>query len=707
MPQTKLAISVIPCFCFSLLCNANNFNTLIETSLLVNLDSSLVEPNRRYSNSYQPFGQENLITDKMDLALTSPNPDLSSSIEEILNTLDENSLFDAFDHVLSYSIDLKNNGSYGNAEVSSQVVKNNLKIAVDACIKRSEALNINERTIAENISSRTIENFIVNQKAIYNWSDSTPEWLEILAEIITTSFLNAFQETDQQSILPVFIEAFTDSVLNLYNLDIGNPNYRSTHLYPGVESVSNDPSLANEIMLFGGDTEGYYKFDPLKSKVFASSTSGLIKAASKQAIISSNIDFASSEKLFSDAVDGITESYFNFVNSLDGDHTLFTYELTKSFALGATKAALDTVLEYEDTSENISADSFLEFISEQIGSKVMLRALNSPNLSINELAESSAIGNALGTQFSAIYHNEHTLDPRFAGFKRDTFAKQSSMGMSRGTLKTISSNIEQFVTIVNITPDNLVSEIASHTAKGSLYGNTTLAIYNPTPKELLSIINNSARGAAEGSTNVLELNNVDKSQEATEDVVVQVARASAHGSALATSFGMAVLNDAKPDILTYDRKTIVAIESASYGSAFGAITGAIKNGVPDTIVIKQASMQGSTEGALIGAGLGTGYDDEFYNLEGNSYLDAELNSKKNIIKAVAESSSNASASAGESRATKTIRSNSKNMIMLMRKFNISPSTTNPSRIFKKRQSEDTNFDSEFPINDKFRAASPI
>ena len=128
MPQTKLAISVLSCLCLSLLCKANNFNTLIETSLLVNLDSSLDQPNRRYSNSYQPFGQENLITDKMDLALTSPNPDLSSSIEEILNTLDENSLFDAFDHVLSYSIDLKNNGSYGNAEVSSQVVKNNLKL---------------------------------------------------------------------------------------------------------------------------------------------------------------------------------------------------------------------------------------------------------------------------------------------------------------------------------------------------------------------------------------------------------------------------------------------------------------------------------------------------------------------------------------------------------------------------------------------------
>jgi hypothetical protein len=85
----------------------------------------------------------------------------------------------------------------------------------------------------------------------------------------------------------------------------------------------------------------------------------------------------------------------------------------------------------------------------------------------------------------------------------------------------------------------------------------------------------------------------------------------------------------------------------------------------------------------------------------------ELASKKNIIKAVAESSSNASSSAGEGRATKTIRSNSKNMILLMRKFNINPRTTNPTRIYQKQKSQDREFDSDFPLTDKFRAASPI
>jgi hypothetical protein len=709
MPPSKFLFSGFQYFLISILCVAKEYDTLIETSLLVNLDASVENSNRRYSTSYQQFGKENLIDDELNAASLSPNPDLSSSLELVYNTLDENSLFDAFDHTLSYSIDLKNNGSYGDPEVSSSVLKDNLNIAINSCIKRAEDLDIDIRTIAENISSRTIENFIVNPKGVSNWSGSTPQWLETLAEIVTTSSLNSFTLQNQETIIPLFSEVFTDSVLDLYNEDSNNPNFHSTNLYPGIETVSNDPSIANEVMLFGGDTDGFYKFDPLKTKIFASSTSGLVKVAAQQSIVSSNVNPIGFEglALTMNAIDSIGQSYFNFLKTFDDDHTLFTYELTKSFALGASTAALNTALDNTNQSENVTPEIFLEFASEQIGKTVMLNSLDSPNLSIVELAEASAIGNAIGTQFTTISYNEHNLDPKFAGFNRDTYARISSKGMARGTIASISEKIENFSTKENKNQDSLVSEVASHSAKGSVYGNTTLAIYNPTPKELLSIISNSARGAAEGSTNVLSLNNVDKSQGTTEDVVVQVARASAHGSALATAFGMVVLNDAMPDTLSYDRKTIAAIESASYGSAYGAITGAITSGVPDTVIIKQASTQGATEGALIGSGLGTTETVEDFNEEGTSYQDVELASKKNIIKAVAESSSNASSSAGEGRATKTIRSNSKNMILLMRKFNINPRTTNPTRIYQKQKSQDREFDSDFPLTDKFRAASPI
>ena len=706
MSPSKFLFSVSQYFLISILCVAKEYDTLIETSLLVNLDTSVENSNRRYSTSYQEFGKENLINDELNADSSSPNPDLSSSLELVYNTLDANSLFDAFDHTLSYSIDLKNNGSYGDPESSSSILKDNLNIAINSCIKRAEDLDIDIRTIAENISSRTIENFIVNPKGVSSWSGSTPGWLETLAEIVTSSSLNSFTIQNQETIIPLFSEVFTDSVLDLYNLDSNNPNFHSTNLYPGIEPVVNDASQANEIMLFGGDTPGFYKFDPIKTKIIASSTAGLVKVAARQAIVSSNIDKVASDNLFMDTLDSITKSYFQFINELEGDHSLFTYEITKAFSLGASNAALTSALENSRTSENITIDSFIEFTSSQIGKNVSVNSLNSPDVSIFSLAESCAIGNALGIQLSIMQSNENNLEESFVGVNRDIYARLSSKGIARGTIESVSNNIDDFVASTDKAADLLVSEVASHVAKGSVFGNTTLGIYNPPPNEFLSIINNAAHGAAEGSTNVLALNNVDKSQGATEDVVVQVARASAHGSALAATFGVAALDNARPDTLSYDRKTIAALESASFGSAFGAITGAINNGVPDTVVIKQASKQGSTEGALIGAGLGTKHDEDFFNAENKSYLDAELNSKQNIIKVVGESSSSAAVSANSSRATKTIRTNSKSMIMLMRKFNINPRTTNPSGIYQKRKSG-INFGSDFPIKDKFRAASPI
>ena len=123
------------------------------------------------------------------------------------------------------------------------------------------------------------------------------------------------------------------------------------------------------------------------------------------------------------------------------------------------------------------------------------------------------------------------------------------------------------------------------------------------------------------------------------------------------------------------------------------------------MVIKQASKQGSTEGALIGSGFGTKHDIEFF--EENSYSDVELNSKKNIIKVVANSSNNAAISANTGRASKSVKTSSKNMMMLMRKFNINPRTTNPTKIFQKRQQDKKSFDEDFPFEDNFKAASPI
>ena len=705
MPLIVLALLF---FYVRLICgvHADGTKTLIETSFLVNIDDAVEASKRRYSTSYQEFGKENLISQEIDNASTAPNSDLGASLDLIFTTLSEEELLNALDHSISYTIDLKNIGSYGNNEISNQVIKDNLHAIITSCLKRSVDLNLDTEPTLQNISSRIIENFVLNDKAILNWSDSAPEWIEDLSKTFLKSSLDSNLPLTEEDLLSVGSKVFTNSVLNLYTSNLEDGKFNKIHLYPGIEPVSNQPSLANEAMLFGGDTEGYFKFDPIKTKIISSASIGLISVATEKAITKSITNPEAYDQAVINTIDSINQSYFDFINKQDGDHSLFIYESSKSIAMGIASSSLKTIFEYGKQTENITTENFIENITSSIATSSITNSLNSPGILISSLAESVANGVALGTQLTTVMNNENSFNNSLQGLNRDTFAKYSSKGVAQGTIKTVSLNIDQFVANTGKKADSLISEVASHSAKGSVYGNTTIGIYNKPPKELLSIINQSAQGAAEGSTNVLELNNVDKSQEATEDVVVQVARATAHGSSLAASFGMAALDNARPDTLSYDRSTIAAVESASYGSAYGAITGAIKDGTPDTVVIKQASKQGSTEGALIGAGIATKHDEDFFNAEDKSYIDAELNSKKNIIKVVADSSSNAALSANSSRATKTIKSNSKNMIMLMRKFNINPRTTNPTGIFQKNKPS-INFDSDFPINDKFRAASPI
>ena len=77
MSPSKFLFSVSQYFLISILCVAKEYDTLIETSLLVNLDTSVENSNRRYSTSYQEFGKENLINDELNADSSSPNPDLA------------------------------------------------------------------------------------------------------------------------------------------------------------------------------------------------------------------------------------------------------------------------------------------------------------------------------------------------------------------------------------------------------------------------------------------------------------------------------------------------------------------------------------------------------------------------------------------------------------------------------------------------------
>ena len=65
----------------------------------------------------------------------------------------------------------------------------------------------------------------------------------------------------------------------------------------------------------------------------------------------------------------------------------------------------------------------------------------------------------------------------------------------------------------------------------------------------------------------------------------------------------------------------------------------------------------------------------------------------------------ASLEAMNSLATKKVKTSSRDMLLLIRKFNISPNTTNPATIYQRPSSKQSG--SDFPFQDTFPPATPI
>ena len=146
-----------------------------------------------------------------------------------------------------------------------------------------------------------------------------------------------------------------------------------------------------------------------------------------------------------------------------------------------------------------------------------------------------------------------------------------------------------------------------------------------------------------------------------------------------------------------------AVKAVTYGSTIGAILGASESGNGDPVVVQQAAKQGVTEGSIIGAGFATEYQEEFF--VDNDFEDVELAAKKNLISTINSMNADASLEAMNSLATKKVKTSSRDMLLLIRKFNISPNTTNPATIFQRPNQKQSGND--FPFPDKFPAATPI
>ena len=201
----------------------------------------------------------------------------------------------------------------------------------------------------------------------------------------------------------------------------------------------------------------------------------------------------------------------------------------------------------------------------------------------------------------------------------------------------------------------------------------------------MPIINQTAQGSAYGSLSSKNLASVKSTTQ--EPIDIGVARQSALGSAMGAIFEPTVLLQLSPDLDSNERDTIDHLTAASFGATFGAILGLQENKVEisssnltsqleDTriVEVQQATKQGAIEGALSGAKLSLGLD--VVNKQ-------TLKSKTALLKAINEANTKAASNSSSKVASQSLRTNSRDMLLLMKKFGINPRYTNPAKMYKR------------------------
>jgi hypothetical protein len=382
---------------------------------------------------------------------------------------------------------------------------------------------------------------------------------------------------------------------------------------------------------------------------------------------------------------------------------VFVYDSVKASANGFLISA--TVA---STSKAEYLDQFLyldaaEKISKQVSQSVILHSTENEDetnpvvsysvaqdwIDADRIAESAASGAAMGSQLATVLPQslDYTDSWEVATNIRRDIAKSVSRGSSSGAVNSASwlgSIVSDFDEGKTVLSGNDIEKVARGASLGSMIGNTGLAIYYPTD-QLVPIINLTAQGSAYGSTNANNLALVQS--DSIETIDIGVARQSALGSAMGAIFEPTVLLGLNPAQSSNEKDTIDHLTAASFGATFGAILGLQDNETEiisskgssqidesRVVEVQQATKQGAIEGALAGAKLSLSLD------EVNSDT---LKSKTAMLKAVNSANTKAAANSTSNLTNQSLRTNSQDMLLLMKKFGINPRYTNPAKMYKR------------------------
>ena len=670
---------------------------LVESTILINLPSLTdgshspsISNQRRLSDTATTSIQSVIDLNQSALPDTTA---LISSLTNTFNSFPDENLGEALEYAVSYLVDNKTNFNLNDDSLLAGI-NSSMVSYINSSLAKNDDISANISKMPEIIYSN-----IIPQKVI-SWNENVPHWSrkisEQLARSLNESDLTSNKYPDQQTIIDQHQRNLVrNSIKSLLKI-LSETTESGNGFTGGISTVNSGRNEPNQQMMFDG-INGFMKFDPEKSRFLEFASKGLTDGLLHQYmnnLSDQNVEgFA--KILGEESMKGVTELFV----SLAGDNMLFAFEATKSISTGLTLGLVYNTSGTEIYRENNLATNAAESISQSLSYQIIASSIEKANgYDLNRLAESVAFGTSMGAQLASVLDKSWDYEEGWELYSRNELARATAKGSANGSIDAASIHIQNDPTIADsddkTTREEILS-VASGAALGSSLGNTALAVYYPTL--LQPIINNSSQGSTYGGITAKNLSFVDKPQGVTEEFEIEIARAIAHGAAHGALFQIVGLKkDSLPDKRTYDFETISAAEAVSYGSTYGAITGGITSG-EDGLIIKQAIYQGTTEGATVGASLALGYDEKVAD-------SVNFKSAVAMKSAIKKTNDEAAVKANSTMAVKTIQTSSQDMLLLMRKFNINPLYTNPTKIFSNPNAVD---EDNLPFENKFPFASPI
>ena len=535
-----------------------------------------------------------------------------------------------------------------------------------------------------------------------NWGGEVSDWVKNLSKISMEAILEsglgiAELSSMSSSFASTTVRLITGKNIENINLDYLNEN-DDLILEDRINLGQNYPPSKTALLqqLSVGLSQGYFGYYDFKD--------GLTKDDfNRFANPDSSPNPTNNGQVEANIVTGFFDGLMDAAVELGETKEVFIYDSIKASANGFLISA--TVA---STSKAEYLDQFLyldaaEMISKQVSQSVILHSTENeaqPNpvvsysmgldwIETDRIAESASAGAAMGSQLATVLPKslDYIDSWEIATNIRRDIAKSVSRGSSSGALNSaswlgsVASDEGDEKTVLS---GNDIEKVARGTSLGSMIGNTGLAIYYPTD-QLVPIINLTAQGSAYGSTNANNLALVQS--DSIETIDIGVARQSALGSAMGAIFEPTVLLGLNPAQSSNEKDTIDHLTAASFGATFGAILGLQDNETEiisskgssqfdesRVVEVQQATKQGAIEGALAGAKLSLSLD------EVNSDT---LKSKTVMLKAVNSANTKAAANSTSNVANQSLRTNSQDMLLLMKKFGINPRYTNPAKMYKR------------------------